>query len=172
MIIHILCACIALSLAISGNAFAQENQGHIGIGTYSLSITDQSFTDTFTGSALILGYDFSQNIALDSHLYALKYELSDLIEMNGYDIVARFGKVGTGFNISATAGLWSETLSSPLSTTNADYSGTSLGFTIGYGWRDLLISLEGTRRTVADYQGNASGNYDAATGAFNVLYRF
>lgn len=158
---------------VSTSALAEESAFSVGIGSYGLSIKYPTVTDTLTGPALNLNLNFNRFVSLGSHIYALQHDTISTLEMNGYDILIRGGLVGSGINVAASAGAWSETLSQPsINNATADFSGTCLGVSLGYSWESFTILADMTRRTIKDYQGTSSGNVDAATTAINLSYRF
>ena len=155
-------------------AMAEEGRGSIGLGSYGLTVAPAvGVSDSFFGAALVGTYDFTDNISVAGHLYALTHELNSAIEMGGLDIMVRAGKNGLGFTYFGALGLYSETLSAPsISTATFDYSGGLLGYGIGYNWGSVNVTWEGSLRSTGDYEGNTGNSYVAATGALNVSYRF
>ena len=89
-------------------------------------------SDTFLGTALVGSYDFTSLLSVSGHFYALEYEVSTAIKMDGYDLMLRAGKNDLGFIYFGALGLYSETMSASTSPLTFDYSGALLGYGIGY----------------------------------------
>lgn len=169
----ILAASILLMGATATPAMAEEGRGSVGLGTYSLIVTPTvGVSDTFIGTALVGSYDFTDLFSVAGHFYALEHDVSSFIKMDGYDVMVRVGKNDLGFTYFGALGYYSETMSASTSTTTFDYSGTLLGYGIGYNWESVNVTWEGSLRSTGDYEGNTGNSYVAATGALNVSYRF
>ncbi len=168
-----LAASILLMSAFATPTMAEEGRGSIGLGTYALIVTPAiGVSDTFSGTALVGSYDFTSLLSVSGHFYALEHEVSSAIKMDGYDLMLRAGKSDLGFTYFGALGLYSETMSASTSPLTFDYSGTLLGYGIGYNWESVNVTWEGSIRSTGDYEGNTGNSYVAATGALNVSYRF
>jgi hypothetical protein len=169
----ILAASILLMGVLATPAMAEEGRGSIGLGSYSLTIAPAiGVADTFSGTALVGSYDFTRLLSVSGHYYALKHEVFSAVKMDGYDLMLRAGKNDLGFAYFVALGLYSETMSASTSPLTFDYSGTLLGYGIGYNWEKVNVTLEGSIRSTGDYEGNTGNSYVAATGALNISYRF
>jgi len=163
---------LATTIIFSSPATADDNKFSIGIGSYSLAITDQVNTQTFSGVALNLGYTIYDFLAVNAHVYSLQDEVFTTQEMNGYDLALRAGKFSPGFVAFVQAGIFSETLSSSVTTNTRDFSVTFLGFGAGYKWEQVGVELDYARRAIKDYQSTSTADIDAATSSLSVSYLF
>jgi len=145
-----------------------NNKLDVGAGSYALSLTDQTITQTFSGVALIIDYTINDYVDINSHIYRM---IDDSIQdMSGYDLALRLGKFTPGFNAFVQGGIYSETLSSSTSSATKDFSDTFLGVGVGYKWSHISIILDVSRRATKDYQGTSSANIDAATRSLSISF--
>ncbi|MDQ7058608.1 MAG: hypothetical protein Q9N62_09250 [Ghiorsea sp.] len=162
---------VILMAFVGVSAHAEEGRGSVGAGTYVLTVVPSvGATRTFAGSALVASYDFSNLISVAGHYYALTDKDFSVIEMNGFDVMLRAGKNDLGFNYFGALGYYNETFSTPL--TNKAYTGTFVGYGIGYSWDNINVTWEGGFRTSGSEDPAPGVSTIATTGALNVSYRF
>ncbi len=162
-------------------AVAEEGRGVVGISSYSLMIT-RSFTvgsatlsqdTTYTGSALVLGYNVTDSMSVDGSIYALTDDKNSNSTMNGFDAAVRFGPNDLGFTYYGALGVYSETGENSATNISKDYSGALFGGGIGYNWDSVnwnwnILSI----RPTGDYQGNDPADYTAFNAGMSIAYRF
>jgi len=171
----ILAVSVLLAGAFATSAVAEEGRGSVGVGSYALSIAYSGSTTStdFAGSALVASYDMNDVVSVAGHYYMLTLDTSSLIEMNGFDVAARIGKNGKGLIYFSEFGIYSETISSPsTSSVTFDYSGGLIGFGIGYNFDSVNITYELAARSTGDYEGNSNSSAVAVNGSLNLAYRF
>lgn len=159
---------------VGTSANAEEGRASIGVGTYVLTVVQSvGGTRTFTGSALVGSYDFTNLISIAGHYYALTDDDFSFIELDGYDAMVRVGKNDLGFNYFGALGYYSETLATPsINTQTKDNTGTFIGYGIGYQWDSLQIGWEGGFRTSGSESAAPGVSTVATTSSLSIAYRF
>jgi len=168
MMVIISAALMATALA-SNQALAEEKQGSIGIGTYSVVLDINGSTGTYVGSALVGSYSFTPFISAGAHFYSTTLDLGTE-EIGGFDAMVRFGSQGQGFTYFGGVGVFSETVTD--FGFSLDASGTTVGYGIGYNWDSVALTWEGSIRSTGDYEDFTGQAVTQATGSLNVGYRF
>ncbi len=160
---------------LSGQAFAEEGRGYIGVGNYVLTIAEKSGNITksynWAGNAVIGGYNYTDKLSVNGSYYSVTEDLDAQSKMEGFDLSVRLGPNGLGFTYYGALGIFSDTWTHPLSVSE-DHSGTLIGGGIGYNWENVsfnwdLISF----RSAADYQ-RGSADTTVGTGSMSIAYRF
>jgi len=166
---------VLLSGLFSTQAIAAEGDdaiGTVGLGSYVLSLAINSNTYDYSGSALTVGFNFNSWASIYGHVYALTNTTWETEKIDGSDIMIRFGKTGDGLMGFGSLGYYSETLSDT-GYPSVDFSGTFIGYGIGYNWEHVSLVLEGSARGTNEYETFAnSTDVIAATGSLNISYRF
>ncbi|MDQ6989455.1 MAG: hypothetical protein Q9M19_06190, partial [Mariprofundaceae bacterium] len=160
------------------SAVAEEGRGSVGLGTYAISMVPSTGTSVdFVGFAYVADYDVTDFISVGGHYYFTKFNTSNSVgsfsyDLDGFDVLVKTGQNGLGFTYYGGLGFYSETLDGSAiffnGTTDAlskDYSGTLLGYGIGYNWDNVTVGWEGSIRSTGDYEKGSSGSVVAATGA-------
>lgn len=169
----ILAASVLLMSAFTTPVMAEEGRGSIGAGSYAATISTPTANLTYGGLALVGGYEINDYISINGHYYFLSNINFATEKVDGFDAMVRFGKTGEGFVGFGALGFYSETLSDPTVTTQQfDFSGTLLGFGIGYNWENVGLIYEASFRSTGDYEAFAGTSVTAVTGSLNLSYRF
>ena len=169
----LLIASILIMGAMTTPVMAGEGKGSIGAGSYAAAVSTSTTKLTYAGLALVGGYEINDYISINGHYYFLSNINFTTEKVDGFDAMIRFGKTGEGFVGFGAIGFYSETLSdSTVTAQQFDFSGTLLGFGIGYNWENVGLVYEASVRSTGDYETFAGTSVTAATGSLNLSYRF
>ena len=164
-------------IAVTTQAIAEEEKGKIGIGSYVLTVNEERAATTvsyvWSGTAIIGGYDITDNITANGSYYSLTEDIDSNSTMKGFDASVRFGPNGLGFTYYGGLGLYSETWNHSLGNVSGSYSGGLMEAGFGYNWKDVNLNWNVISfRTAKDYKGTSPNSFSAGTGAISIAYRF
>ncbi len=176
-------AILASSLIFSTVTFADESKEvknwSVGVGTQSLTVTNDDEDIEFGGAIITASYAFSDSLAIKGSFHSLENDdVSDLTS-DSFDIIGYWGTglQSEGFKAYIGAGFFSDTWEIDGYQGDESFSGFALSGGLGYSWEYVTVDFMLGARAADDYAKlvedvGGSGTITAITTSLVLSARF